>query len=107
MEFAFYLYHFQIIYLHKNVYNLDILFTNFSLLRQVDIDCLKVQIEEKKRRETEQQRINRIFEENLRKADEIAVALEIKEREVSINLNINTNSFQNYLQSDSKFFQVF
>lgn len=49
---------------------------------QIDAEALKSQVEEKRRLEQEQERINRIYEDELKKADQIAVALAQKEREV-------------------------
>lgn len=49
---------------------------------QIDAEALKSQVEEKRRLEQEQERINRVYEDELKKADQIAVALAQKEREV-------------------------
>lgn len=58
-----------------------------KLYLQIDAEALKSQVEEKRQLEEEQERINRIYEDELKKADQIAVALAQKEREV-ISKNI-------------------
>lgn len=49
---------------------------------QIDTQALQVQIDEKKKKELELKRIDSIFENQLNKADQIAVTLEQKQREV-------------------------
>ncbi|XP_074038232.1 RIB43A-like with coiled-coils protein 2 isoform X2 [Leptinotarsa decemlineata] len=74
----------------------------FPLL-EVDAENLKNQIEEKRREELEQQKINRLFEEQLTKSDAIAVALEQKEREERIKLQQEINNYRkNYQKPEDR-----
>jgi hypothetical protein len=57
--------------------------TNLTAPRtQIDYETLQRQIEEKRHREAEEARIDRIFDEQRKKNDEVALALEKKEKQV-------------------------
>jgi hypothetical protein len=56
--------------------------TNLTAPRtQIDYETLQRQIEEKRHREAEEARIDRIFDEQRKKNDEVALALEKKEKQ--------------------------
>ncbi|XP_050298290.1 RIB43A-like with coiled-coils protein 2 [Anthonomus grandis grandis] len=64
----------------------------------IDKDALEAQVQEKKRLEAEKKRIDDIFENELKKADEIAVALEQKEKEEVKKLKKEINEFRKNFQ---------
>ncbi|KAG5889195.1 hypothetical protein JTB14_000620 [Gonioctena quinquepunctata] len=69
----------------------------------IDADVLKNQIEEKKQRELEEQRINRLFEEQLYKSDAIAFAYQQKEKEERIRLQQEINNYRkNYQRPEDR-----
>ncbi|KAK4886243.1 hypothetical protein RN001_002514 [Aquatica leii] len=59
-----------------------------------DVQALQQQIEEKKKLEEEKKRIDQIFNEQLIKCDQIAVALEQKESEERKKLALEVNNFR-------------
>ncbi|CAG9762832.1 unnamed protein product [Ceutorhynchus assimilis] len=69
----------------------------------VDKNALESQIEEKKRLEEEKRRTDQIFEEHLRKADELAVALEHKQKEEQKKFQQKINTFRkNYQKPEDR-----
>ncbi|XP_030745741.1 RIB43A-like with coiled-coils protein 2 [Sitophilus oryzae] len=69
-----------------------------SRLIGIDTHVLKSQIEEKKRREDEVKRVEEIFEENLRRADEVAIALAQKEQDERRKLQQEINKYRHQFQ---------
>ncbi|KAL1509678.1 hypothetical protein ABEB36_004383 [Hypothenemus hampei] len=70
------------------------LFNPRARLIGIDTEALKAQIDEKRKQELEQKRIDEIFEDHLRKADQIAVALEQKQHEEQRKLKREINEFR-------------
>ncbi|CAH1174094.1 unnamed protein product [Phaedon cochleariae] len=69
----------------------------------VDAEILKIQCEEKRRNDEEQQRIDKLFEDQLKKADKIAVALEQKEKEERWRVQQEINNFRkNYQKPEDR-----
>lgn len=69
----------------------------------IDMGVLQKQVEEKREREEEERKVVRIFQEHLRKADEIAVALDRKEREERGKLQAEINNYRkNYQRPEDR-----
>lgn len=69
----------------------------------VDKSMLEKQIAERKQQEEQQKQIDKIFKENLIKADQIAVAFEAKEREERQKIQLEINKYrQNYQRPEDR-----
>ncbi|XP_068907122.1 RIB43A-like with coiled-coils protein 2 [Tenebrio molitor] len=64
----------------------------------IDYETLQRQIEEKRHREAEEARIDRIFDEQRKKNDEVALALEKKEKQERMRLEQEVNYFRRCCQ---------
>ncbi|XP_066257088.1 RIB43A-like with coiled-coils protein 2 [Euwallacea similis] len=64
----------------------------------IDTEALKSQVDQRKRLNLEEKRIDRIFEDQSKKADQIAVALDQKEKEERKKLQKEINDFRKNFQ---------
>lgn len=69
----------------------------------IDTEVLHKQVAEKQQKELEEKKLVKIFQEHLRKSDEIAVALDRKEKEERAKIQIEINNFRkNYQRPEDR-----
>lgn len=79
------------------------IFNPRSRIIGIDTDVLQKQVAEKREREEEERKVVEIFQEHLRKSDEIAVALDRKEREERAKLQAEINNYRkNYQRPEDR-----